>query len=226
MTTFVFLQVGHDITVNYFVKSILLSNPNAHIIQCSDPNTAKIPGVSEHFILNSNINNLMTFRLEIFSKLNLKRPAIYLDTDMIIFDEININETLSNFDVVCCKRSFNLDAIFSSNFKGLNFNEYENKLLNDVFPYLACFTVSKNNLFWEACYQDILNLDKKFHYWYGDQESIKNIIFSNTFNIGFIPESVFACLPEYVSSVESFPKCIHFKGPERKLLMKNFLNSL
>jgi hypothetical protein len=226
MTTFVFLHVGHDITVNYFVKSILLSNPNAHIIQCSDLNTAKIPGVSEHFILNSNINNLMTFRLEIFSKLNLKHPAVYLDTDMIIFDQINIPKILSNYDVMCCKRYFDLNKSFITNFKGLNFHEYENKVLNDVFPFLACFTISKNYLFWKACYENLLQLDEKFHFWYGDQESIKNIIASNKFNIDFISESEFACLPEYISNFDSFPKCLHFKGPKRKLLMKKFLKGI
>ncbi len=71
MTIFVFLQIGEDPKTELMVNSINLSNPNSRIIQCSDLYTRKINGVSEVLRLDSDVTNLMTFRLEAFAKLKL-----------------------------------------------------------------------------------------------------------------------------------------------------------
>jgi hypothetical protein len=93
---FVFLQVGNDPNVELMVDSIKISNPYSKIIQCSDLDTNKIKGVSEVFRISSDTNNLMTFRLEAFAKLNLNEPAIYLDSDMLVLKKINIADLLND----------------------------------------------------------------------------------------------------------------------------------
>ena len=221
MNKFVFLQVGNDPIAEMMVNSITQSNPNSQIIQCSDPKTSKIEGVSEVFRLDSNSTNLMTFRLEAFSKLKLTEPAAYLDTDMLVLNKILVNQLLQEAEVALCSRSFGRDALINTNFRNMDLSEYRNKTLSEVYPILACFTATKSHEFWCACLANLLGLDKKFHGWYGDQEAMRNIAGTEKFKIRYVPESQVACLPEHID-VNPNASCIHFKGPHRKSQMKDF----
>ena len=221
MNTFVFLQVGNDPRVEMMVNSINLTNPNARIIQCSDPNTKKIGGVTDIFRLGSDSTNLMTFRLEAFTYLKLTEPAIYLDTDMLILTEIFINQFLQDTEVALCQRSFGRDTLLNTRFRNMDLSEYANKTLGQVYPILACFTATKSHEFWKACLLNLWKLDKKFHWWYGDQEAMRNIASNGDFNIRYLAESDVACLPEYANDHPNATG-IHFKGASRKSQMENF----
>jgi len=62
----------------------------------------------------------------------------------------------------------------------------------------------------------LLALDDKFHYWYGDQEAIKQIASrSDTKNFAYLPEAQFGCLPEYANKIERKPLILHFKGARK-----------
>jgi hypothetical protein len=223
MKTIVFLQVGDDPNVELMVKSIKLLNPSAHIIQCSDLNTNKIYGVTEVFRLDSNFENLMTFRLEAFYKLKLTEPAIYMDTDMLVTDEIFTDQLLQDAEAALCHRSFGRNALINISFRNMDLSEYSNKTLSEVYPILACFTVTKSYKFWQDCYDNLLQLDKKFHWWYGDQEAMRNVVNSGKFTTRYLPESQVACLPEFLKTSSS-PICLHFKGAQRKGLMLDYFN--
>lgn len=225
MKTFVFLQVGDDPYVEMMVDSINRSNPNSRIIQCSDAKTNLVPGVTEIFRLNSDCKNLMKFRLEAFSRLNLIEPAIYLDTDMLVLSEISIDQFICDVDVLLCRRSFGCDQKINTKFKGIDLSEYENKTIDEIYPILACFTVTKSHEFWDYCLLNLNNLNEKFHFWYGDQEAMRNVIASNIFKYKYLPESLVACLPEYISE-KMPPLIVHFKGPQRKMLMKNLFETI
>ena len=221
MSIFVFMQVGDDPNVDLMVKSINLSNPSARIIQCSDPNTKKITGVSEVYRLDSDTNNLMTFRLEIFSKLNLSDSAIYLDTDILVLKEITAKNLLEDADVALCHRSFNINNYINTKIRNIDLSEYSNRTIGQIYPIIACFTVSKSHEFWRACLSNLLKLDSKFHYWYGDQEAMRNIADSGKFSLCYMPESKVACLPEYFNEYPAATG-LHFKGPNRKQYMNKF----
>lgn len=215
---FVFLHVGTDPNVQLFVDSIRLTNPKANIIQCSDKDSPEIDGVSEVFRMNSNPSNLMTFRLECFSKLGLQDPAIYMDSDMLVLKIIPEN-ILNGFQVICCKRTFGCNDVINTSFRGMDLKEYSNKTFGEIYPILACFTITKDFKFWSECFNELLKLDQKFHWWYGDQEAMRNIANSAKFKIDYLPESEIACLPEY--AVENIPPlCLHFKGQNRKVWMR------
>ena len=97
MSIFVFFHVGSDIQQpSMLAHSIRISNPEAIIIQCTDLNTASVPGVNEVHRTKCDSSKLMISRLEGFAKLNLKEPAIYLDTDMLVIKRINPNEIIKN----------------------------------------------------------------------------------------------------------------------------------
>lgn len=222
---FVFLHVGKDPNTELMVSSILLTNPDAQIIQCSDGQTEGIRGVSQVFRLGSDVSNLMTYRLESFAKLNLQSPAIYLDTDMLILRAIDVIDFLGDSDAVCCKRTFGLDTVMNTTFKGMDLSEYADKTLGETYPIVACFTITRGSGFWEECLQNLLTLDKKFHYWYGDQEAMRNIAQTKEPRMRYLPESLVACLPEFAHENNS-AVALHFKGPHRKAWMKQAFDQL
>ena len=221
---FVFLHVGEDSRPYFLVKSIRKFFPKATIFQCSDLFTKEIEGVDHVFRHSGDINNLMTFRLEAFSLLNIQEQAIYLDTDMLVLKYFDL-EIYKSYDAVLCKRSFDLDLIFNSSFRGMDLAEYKDKTINNVYPFLACFTLTSSSNFWKKASDVLQSLDNKFHYWYGDQEAIKQIASKNTFNIATVEESLFACLPEKIEK-NLIPNLIHFKGLSRKSLMINMANQM
>ena len=224
-STFVFLHVGEDPNIEYFVRSILLTSPDAEIIQCSDLTTQKVKGVSTIFRNNEDNTNLMTFRLSCFHKLKLEHPAIYLDTDMLICKKINATELLKNFDVLCCQRSFGCDALINTTFKGMDLSEYNNKTFGEIYPIIACFTISRSYRYWLECFNNLLEINPKFHSWYGDQEAMRNISTTNKFLIGYLPESDVGCLPEFVKK-NKLPTVLHFKGVARKSYLKPIFDEL
>ncbi len=219
MTTFVFLHVGNDPVGELLVQSIRRSNPNSRLIQCADPLTGQVTGTTDIYRHDGDISNLMTFRLQAFSALGLQEPAIYLDTDMLVLTKLDSEVILSGADVACCERSFGRDSLINTSFRGMNLSEYKGKTLNEVYPILAAFTVTRTSSFWSVCSDRLQELDKKFHFWYGDQEAIRDVAGLNRFDVRLIPESIYACLPEF--SKRTSPKVIHFKGAQRKKLMSS-----
>lgn len=224
MKTFVFLHVGVDPLVELLVSSIHRTNPHARVIQCSDPLTSQVDGTTEIYRHCGDTSNLMTFRLEAFSALGLREPAIYLDTDMLVLTELNPAEILAEADVACCERSFGRDALVNTSFRGMDLSEYENKTFGEVYPILAAFTVTRTCEFWDACFERLVAIDKKFHYWYGDQEAMRDIARTNRFRTRLVPESMFACLPEFARDTP--PKVLHFKGAQRKKSMGQVWRSI
>jgi len=221
---FIFLHVGSDIRPYFLVKSIRKFFKGAKIIQCSDLITQEVDGVDEVIRHDGNISNLMTFRLEVFSLIDIKKLSLFLDTDMLILNEFNLDDFFQS-DAVLCKRSFGLNSPINISFRGMDLSEYKNQTLGTVYPYLACFTLVQSTEFWKEA-NNILNLlDNKFHYWYGDQEALKKIATSNKFKISTVEEATFACLPEEIN--HNFPpNLIHFKGPSRKSLMLEIANQI
>jgi hypothetical protein len=224
VTTFVFLHVGDDPVAELLVQSINRTNPDARLIQCTDPLNGQVTGTTDIYRHDGDTSNLMTFRLEAFSSLGLQEPAIYLDTDMLVLTELNSEDILAGTDVACCERSFGRDSIINASFRGMDLSEYKDKTLGEVYPILAAFTVTRTFDFWAACSKRLLELDDKFHFWYGDQEAMRDVVRLNKFDLRLIPESVFACLPEF--SLSTSPKLLHFKGAQRKKLMSTVWRSI
>jgi hypothetical protein len=221
---FIFLHVGSDIRPYFLVKSIRKFFKNTKIIQCSDPLTKQVDGVDEVLRHDGDISNLMTFRLEAFSLIDTKKQSVFLDTDMLVLKEFNLDNYFES-DAALCKRSFGLDSVINTSFRGMDLSEYKNQTLGTVYPYLACFTAVRSKEFWKEANNILSLLDNKFHYWYGDQEALKKIAASNKFKISTVEEAIFACLPEEINH-SLLPNLIHFKGPSRKSLMIDMANQM
>jgi hypothetical protein len=227
MSQFVFLHVGNDIGFpTLLVRSIRATNQDAVIYQCTDSDSPPIVGINHLLRVNGDTRNLMTFRLQAFSELGLTSPAIYLDTDMLVIAPIDVNTLLAGNDVALCQREFGREDTINISFKGMDLVEYQGKTFGEVYPYLACTTISKDNQFWVECRKNLFLLHEKFHFWYGDQEAIRNVSKSNRFKIKNLSEAKFACLPDKIDPRMKNIAIFHFKGPARKHLMVEYAKKM
>jgi hypothetical protein len=221
---FVFFHVGDTFYPTLLTKSIKKFNPDSKIFYITDKKNKNIEGVTNTIRIDCNTDDLMTSRLLGFSELKLKTPAIYIDSDVLVTKNIP-NELFDQNEIYLCKRSFMIDSIINTSFKDMDLSEYKNKTLGEVYPFIACFTYAANYKFWEECYNILINLNKKFHYWYGDQEALRIINSQKKFNIGYLNESLICSTPEMLNEISKVYS-VHFKGPQRKKLMPIFAEKI
>lgn len=211
MSTFVFFHVGEDLTWPIkLVNSIKESNPDAEIVMASDAETPDIKGVARRANVKGDRAHIMLLRLAGFAAVQMDKPAIYLDTDMIVKAKIDPEQLLGDKTALLCKRSFNKEGSFNIGLRGMDFSEYRGKTLGEVYPILACATITRD---WQPWAQMTAMMDfihPKYKLWYGDQEALK--LYAKTEEVGYLDESEYACLPEYEHSVYPYPKIIHYKG--------------
>lgn len=227
MSTFCFFHIGSDLSYpQMLVDSIEKFNPNSEIIHCTDSQSPIINGVTHRLEFDGNPDEIMTFRLNSFANSGIIGPAIYLDTDMLCLRPFNPANFLESKDLYICERSFGKSVLFDGNFGGMNYLEYDQMPLGYVYPYLACATITKNAEIWRELADVCAGLSEKFRIWFGDQEALKIIAKRKTGEeLGFMPEHAYACLPENMNYV-SQATFLHFKGPSRKGLMRDFYKKI
>jgi len=219
---FAFLYVGVDTTApSILVRSIRAHNPEARIIQCSDRDSPEIAGVDRVFRLNKHGPKLlmMTFRLQCFAQLDIAEPTLFLDADMMCLASLDPAGILRDNDVAVCEREFETMLAFNLKFMDLDFGEYAGKVLGEIYPYVACATITKSGSFWSDALELLLGMHPKFHSWYGDQEAIRDLVKGGKYRVTFLPESIYARLPDQPVRVGTKSKIYHFKGSARKRVM-------
>jgi hypothetical protein len=143
---------------------------------------------------------------------------MYLDTDMIVQGEIVVKDLLEpHKNTAFCRRSFDRDAVFNTEQRGIKFPEYEGKTLDQLYPYVGCAVVADGPGLWEDLLEIYEGLDEKFKRWYGDQEALR--IYAKWYpeRVSEMRESVYGCLPEHKTNDV---KILHFKGEARKKLFE------
>lgn len=209
---FVFFHVGDDISYpQKMVKSLLRYNPNANITMCTDKDTPDVMGVHHRAEFPVDRDNLMFSRMRAFAQLRMHNPALYIDTDMIFLDRVSVSGLLRDKNVALCRREFGKDAIFNIEQRGIRFDEYEGKTLDELYPYVGCAVAMSNASLWHPVLEIYKTLPEKFKKWYGDQEALRE--YAKRFDHQDMPESVIGCLPEHK---HDGAKILHFKGPSRK----------
>jgi hypothetical protein len=213
---FVFFHVGDDISYpQKMVKSLLRYNPDANVIMCTDSKTPDVMGITERKEFVVDRENLMFSRMKAFAGLNFAEPALYIDTDMIFVDRVVVGDLVSDKYTALCRREFGKDATFNVEQRGIRFDEYEGKTLDELYPYVGCAVAMKDGSMWQVMLQMYEELPEKFRKWYGDQEVLRE--FGKRYAHHEISESVIGCLPEHK---HDGAKIIHYKGPSRKQLFE------
>lgn len=233
--TVVFYHAGDQAQhCDLMVASLKRVAPECRIIQCSDSVSPVVSGVTDVFRLNQpSKSQFMLERVQSFANLGLRSPAVYVDTDLLWLRTFSPGMALGKQDAIFCRRSFNLNTPFNSTFadrvfsnqhqrvidKTIDFHEHSGRTLGNVFPYLACFTITGSYQTWELVLQNLRNLHPKYLEWYGDQEAIRNLTEAKSIRFSLIDEKVCACLPEHLKDCTEPPLTVHFKGGKRKPAM-------
>ena len=218
-----FLHIGNEIEVaNLMVRSIKITNPNFNLIQVTDKVSPEIELVDECLRFDGNTKNIMKFRFEAFSKIDLdsKTSNIFIDEDMLIINKIEPDEIFNVYETTFCKRYFNTKSLVNIDFQNLNMTEYKNKTLLEAWPFMGCFIATKNQNLYSDMDKMYEQLDEKYKFWYGDQIVLKDYykIFDQSINL--VEEFKYANLDTNANSFQNI-KIMHFKG-NRKTNMKNF----
>lgn len=226
-SVYAFFFVGDDISQpQMLVDSIRWVDSKAEIVHCTDAGTPKISGVSRRVDVDGDRRRLMTYRLRAFRESGIHRPAIYIDTDMLCIRPIDAAALCREHPIRFCTRQFSVDAGFNGRFGGMDFMEYDGQPLGQVYPFVACATVAPDSGVWTSLERELSSIDTKFSFWYGDQEAMRRFAERNGIRPAHgLPETVFGCLPEQ-SAYRHAASLIHFKGPARKGLMREFYLAL
>jgi hypothetical protein len=218
---FAFFHVGDDISQpQKMVKSLLRHNPDAFITMYTDKATPDVMGITRRVESEVDRDNLMYSRVKAYAETYATSilPVMYLDTDMIVQGEIVVKDLLEpHKNTAFCRRSFDRDAVFNTEQRGIKFPEYEGKTLDQLYPYVGCAVVADGPGLWEDLLEIYEGLDEKFKRWYGDQEALR--IYAKWYpeRVSEMRESVYGCLPEHKTNDV---KILHFKGEARKKLFE------
>jgi hypothetical protein len=218
---FAFFHVGDDISQpQKMVKSLLRHNPDAYITMYTDRDTPDVMGITQRVESEVNREELCYHRVKAYAETpaTLIVPVMYLDTDMLVQDKIVVKDLLpTHNEVTFLRREFQRDAIFNVEQRGLRFDEYEGKTIDEVYPYVGCTVVTEGVHVWKDLLAIYDALDPKFRRWYGDQEALRIYAKKYPERVSEVNESVYGCLPEHKTDDA---KILHFKGEARKKLFE------
>jgi len=218
---FAFFHVGDDISQpQKMVKSLLRHNPDAFITMYTDKTTPDVMGITRRVESEVNREELCYHRIKAYAEIYVSSilPTMYLDTDMLVQDKIVVKDLLEQHkDVAFLRREFQRDAIFNVEQRGLRFDEYEGKTIDEVYPYVGCTVVAEGVHVWKDLLAIYDALDPKFRKWYGDQEALRIYAKKYPERVSEVNESVYGCLPEHKTDDA---KILHFKGEARKKLFE------
>lgn len=218
---FAFFHVGDDITQpQKMVKSLLRHNPDAFITMFTDKSTPDVMGITRRVESEVDRDNLMYSRVKAYAETYVSStyPVMYLDTDMLVQGKIVVEDLLEPHKYVAfCRRSFDRDAKFNTDQRGIKFPEYEGKTLDELYPYVGCAVTAKNYKVWKDLLAIYEGLDEKFKRWYGDQEALRIYAEKYPERVTDMAESVYGCLPEHKTDDA---KILHYKGEARKKLFE------
>lgn len=212
------MHVGGDTRMaTLMVRSFRRHNPEFRIVQVADPGSPRIEGIDEVFRQPPRDSNIMLFRMRCFAALPVEEPTWFLDTDMLCNRALALDGP--DTGVAVCRREFHCNAPFNTRQNGVDMTEYEGRTLGSLYPYVGCATYVHRTRFWADCQADMEALDPKFHNWYGDQEALRNVVGSGRYQVSMLPESQYACLPEYAPS-DDVPYIFHYKGSRKAAMFQ------
>jgi hypothetical protein len=218
---FAFFHVGDNISQpQKMVKSLLRHNPDAFITMYTDKATPDVMGITRRVESVVDRDNLMYSRVKAYAESYASSilPVMYLDTDMLVQGKIVVKDLLEQHkNAAFCRRSFDRDAMFNIEQRGIKFSEYEGKTLDQLYPYVGCAVVAKNPQVWKDLLAIYEGLDEKFKRWYGDQEALRIYAEKYPERVSDMHESVYGCLPERKTDDA---KILHYKGEARKKMFE------
>jgi hypothetical protein len=170
MDQIVFFWIGDNLEVpNLFVKSIRnIQADKIRIIQLSDYKTKEIFGVDD--VKRTDLpKEIMSARLKAYSLVDTASSrTFFCDADTLMLNKLSLKNFKKGTYLTIRPKNF----IINHNYPEY-YPEFENKYIADVMPFLfgAIVVIEQNNIF-SSLLKICLNLENRFHRWYGDQVSL------------------------------------------------------
>lgn len=220
----VFFHVGDDVEMPaMLVASIKATNPRAAITQLTDLTSPIVRGV--HTVHRNPITRdaLMMARADAYARLKPTGALrLFIDTDMLVVNEIDANHFSEQMEIYLCRRHFNRNSLVSINFRDMNMREYAGKTLDQAWPFLGCFIATRTDKWLSRVYQTMLRFEDKYQSWYGDQTALRMLAEEEIRITGMVSERDYAHLfdgntSEILKLIESKQiKILHFKGSRKQ----------
>ncbi len=207
--------------IDLFIKSIRKYHIESNIVHCTDTTTETFKDVDIVHREKFDLNHLMFGKVKCFSSFPINKSSIYLDPDMLVMKTVPLKFFEKKAEVFLLKRSFDLSNVVPTTFRKLEFPSHKNKSLENIYPFIGCIVILKNQNFWLNCLQYYEKLDENYKNWFGDQVIFKKLVEENNYKFAFLEEKDFACPPQHLSG-QNRPFIVHFKGKYNKELIKKY----
>ena len=225
---FVFFHVGEDISLpSSLVSSIKQTNPKSTILQLTDLVSPEVNGVNEVHRYQLPTEFIMMARSEAYANLpSSTNLRVFLDTDMLVVNELQTQEFQETCDVYFCRRFYDTDRPVNIDFRDMAMHEYSGVTMGEAWPFLGCFIASRDSTYLGKIHGEMKRLDSKYQKWYGDQIALAKLARQGYANVGEVSEEVYAHLydgnlEKLMSSIfQGAVKIIHFKGIRKQHLQK------
>lgn len=208
---FTFFHVGDDLTLpKMLCESIKATNPNSNIIQLTDKRTPILSELVTKFLrIDGNKDNLMFLRSKAYQAYKIENPTLFVDTDMLVIKEINVNQIFENKKYIFLERYYD-GQINPEYLKHHKLEQYNGKTWKEFCPYLGCFIGAKDQKLLKEIHKNYNNLDHHYRKWNGDQMALIET-FKNSNEINLVSEKFYANpLKDDVEFNNIF--ILHFKG--------------
>lgn len=211
-----FLHIGEDLGLPaIMVASVRKVLGAVRIVQFTDGETPKVPGVNDVIRKSFEERLLMTFRLEHMADFD-HQEAIFLDTDIVVMHDIRcVFER--DFDVALTRREGTIPFLSP----GAYAKYFPSGNVVDYMPYNSGVIFSTANDYWAKCLEVCRNLPTDLQIWFGDQIAIKAVADSGDYVVADLSCDEFNYSPVSAEDRPENAHILHFKG-RRKEWMRQY----
>lgn len=186
------------------VRSAKEVMPGVEIVQMTDTRTPAIKGVDDVYSMKP-VQEFAPYRLLHLAHFPADKPAIFLDTDVIVKRDMReaFNES---FDVGLTKRDY---AIFGRQ-SGRN--------LTEIMPFNTGVMFCRDPNFFMDCYEVSLTCSPEEQRWFADQIAIARVAATGDWDVKEFQCEVWNRVPVRADDLGQ-AYAVHYKGEKRKAWM-------
>jgi len=207
--------------LTYSIKSIY---PQSTIIAIGGRSQPKIDSVDYSEFWEFKDGNIMYDDIACKTYIQKKYgPIVFIDTDMLMINNINKFIEIENFDFSLTERNKNskLKMLSYENHKN-KFPGLVNKTLGETMPYNGGIYFCKNNEVLKYMLTTFDKMSNEYFAWYGNQIALLEMVKSNKFKVKIFEDTLYNYTPSNINENLTTKSILHFKGAKRHLFIPFF----
>lgn len=211
-----FLHIGDDLELPaIMVASVRKVLGAVRIVQFTDGNTPKVPGVNNVIRKSFQDRLLMSFRLEHMADFD-HEEAIFLDTDIVVMHDIRFVFE-RDFNVALTRRGGTIQLLAADPYA----KYFPSGNVVDYMPYNSGVIFSTANDFWARCLELCRSLPTELQIWFGDQIAIKAVADSGDYMVADLSCDEFNYSPVSAEDRPENAHILHFKGKRKEWMRRS-----